>query len=599
MKITIQNPTQGPLITVSFDDEAATVAQAFSLVGASRVASAAHTGLTTLRAAAQFAEVAPGTGGVGLSGIAGPALFIGMFFAAGDAPPRKVDHEDMTPNQLRCMTNPYDTSAECAAVRSALSILPFSESWLNTPNPNAARASAGGHTTEDGAAVAVGLPDTSSPTTEVEKLRAAIQNAHAERDLEARSIVSTLLEELARIDARLKFVTTPAWMKVRLNARRDQIGIEMTDVMLAASGIVAPRANPAAAHAMTEADLKWPAPMPIAVTLPADHDPKNVPQDVLQTYYSYATVHEHTAVMLLWNPQERRYEVERGWPLSTTFDRQKLLVRTALPPVFPERWPASTGLGLTWYFVPDHEHLQLHERFGVAPTGPLTIDTIMRDDHGEVFVGVALEPLQSTANSATQTGWAPYVMTVYKTFSAGQQTHAKLLVAYERNSLLGNRAFLMSLQDILATPPEEGMAKGFVTPGVSSELGSESIVSVHLQHDKAADTIVAEFHAHQMPPTFNYLPIIGGKPEDVPMFLLVERDGQRIVYRFTSTDLIAILRQTPAAGPRLGEETHTIFETSTGKPATVRVVDGQFKSITIDGHTEWYDQPVNRIEIRR
>jgi hypothetical protein len=64
MKITFQNPTKGPLITVSFDDEAAAASWAFSLIGASRVTAAASDGLATLRTAAQFAETAPGaTGG--------------------------------------------------------------------------------------------------------------------------------------------------------------------------------------------------------------------------------------------------------------------------------------------------------------------------------------------------------------------------------------------------------------------------------------------------------------------------------------------------------------------------------------------------------
>jgi hypothetical protein len=126
MKITFQNPTKGPLITVSLDDEAAMVSRAFSLIGASRVVTAASDGLATLRTAAQFAETAPGaTGGAaGGMGIAGPAMFIGMFFAAGDSPQRKLATEEaiqnpMTPAQLRCLADPYNTSAECAAVRGA------------------------------------------------------------------------------------------------------------------------------------------------------------------------------------------------------------------------------------------------------------------------------------------------------------------------------------------------------------------------------------------------------------------------------------------------------------------------------------------------
>jgi hypothetical protein len=73
-----------------------------------------------------------------------------MFFAAGDSPQRKLATKEaiqnpMTPGQLRCLADPYNISAECAAVRSAVTLLPFSESHLD--NPQAARASAAGATT--------------------------------------------------------------------------------------------------------------------------------------------------------------------------------------------------------------------------------------------------------------------------------------------------------------------------------------------------------------------------------------------------------------------------------------------------------------------
>lgn len=156
MKITFQNPTQGPLITVSFDDEVTAVAKAFSLIGASRVTTAANNGLATLRNAAQFAQTAPGitsggtAGGAGVAGAVGPLALIGVLFATGDAPQRKPTTEKNTqhlpsPAELRCLSNPYDSSVECATMRSVLTALPFLESPLNTPN--AARASAAFATT--------------------------------------------------------------------------------------------------------------------------------------------------------------------------------------------------------------------------------------------------------------------------------------------------------------------------------------------------------------------------------------------------------------------------------------------------------------------
>lgn len=87
MKITFQNPTKGPLITVTLDDETAMVSRAFSLIGASRVVAAASDGLATLRTAAQFAKAAPGAagGGAELITVAGPAILVGAFLSAGDS----------------------------------------------------------------------------------------------------------------------------------------------------------------------------------------------------------------------------------------------------------------------------------------------------------------------------------------------------------------------------------------------------------------------------------------------------------------------------------------------------------------------------------
>lgn len=184
MKITFQNPTQGPLVTVSFSDDAATIAHAFAVIGASRVIAAANSGLATLRTAAQFAELAPGASGSAAS-IAGPLTLLGMLFAAGDAPQRETTTEKIvqhppSPAELRCLSNPYDSSAECATMRSMLTLLPFLES--PSTNPNAVRAAAAIPTTSS-APMAVGLP---TPTTLTDAelahdLAAAIRLLHSPR----------------------------------------------------------------------------------------------------------------------------------------------------------------------------------------------------------------------------------------------------------------------------------------------------------------------------------------------------------------------------------------------------------------------------------
>lgn len=364
MKISFQNPTKGPLITVSFDDETAAVSRAFSLVGASRVASAGTKSLATLRTAAQFAQTAPGivsggaaggSAGLGLTGIAGPAMFIEMFFAAGDAPQHKSDNDSvtpptaLTPNQLRCMANPYDTSAECAAVRSALAILPFSESWLS--NPNAAQATTNSHAAHPSGTMEGGANLAGAVTSTMD-----LEEKLAVRHLETQTVVATLRAELSDIERRLDFPSTTDEMQSILQDRRAQLQIELTDAVLAAAWIMAPRANPGGESGATLAELKWPAPLPIVAELPSDHDPQVVPQNVLQTYHRYVRDNDHTAIMLLWNTQEKRYELERGWPRPFTFSSNMRLVRTALPPFLPRTWFSDPGLDLTWYFVPSREH---------------------------------------------------------------------------------------------------------------------------------------------------------------------------------------------------------------------------------------------------
>ncbi len=73
----------------------------------------------------------------------------------------------LTPTQLRCLTNPYDTSAECAIVRGAASLIPFSDSFLG--NPNAARASAGETTSTPVAALTLSEAATLATPTDLSK----------------------------------------------------------------------------------------------------------------------------------------------------------------------------------------------------------------------------------------------------------------------------------------------------------------------------------------------------------------------------------------------------------------------------------------------
>lgn len=197
MRISLQNPTQGPLITVSFADDAATVAHAFAVIGASRVAAAASDGLATLRTAAQFANAAPGAGGGAVS-VAGPLALLGMLFAAGDAPQHKSTTEKNIqhspgPAELRCLSNPYDTSVECAAVRSALALIPFSKSWESSLN--AARASAAHAPTAE--LTSVDLPTDITLTAESTRPQqfATELLAHIEGSKDKRHAVSLTTEE--------------------------------------------------------------------------------------------------------------------------------------------------------------------------------------------------------------------------------------------------------------------------------------------------------------------------------------------------------------------------------------------------------------------
>lgn len=180
-----------------------------------------------------------------------------------------------------------------------------------------------------------------------------------------------------------------------------------------------------------------------------------------------------------------------------------------------------------------------------------------------------------------------------QTYPGEEPQKAHLFVAYER---ISDRRLLINFSDILTASPEGNIVTGHVAPGIDGNLGREAKLSIHLKRDPTTGFIVGEFHANRMPLTFNYRAILNGVVQAVSMFMVVDRGGQRTVYQFNSQDLIDLLKLTPGK-PRHGEELHVIYEETTGKPATVRLVDGQIKSITIDGHTEWYDHPVNRIGI--
>ena len=515
--------------------------------------------------------------------------------------PSKPQHEIHTeiillPDDLLCLMNPYDMSFGCLMTR--LRIITTAPSKNTTPDPRQTHASASEEASSSNVNTAnnATIYDTAD-LAEATSATAQLLETLAHHQLEARDVTIVLQAELNEISQRITFASTPEWLRERLRARQSQIQFELADAAFADMLTVAPRDNSANTGNMTIAELKWPAPVPIVVTLPADHNPKDVPQEVLDMYLHYAREHEHAGVMLLWNPQENRYELERGRPMAPIFDTSKYLVRTALPVVNLDRWLAGEGLGLTWYFVPTRSHLKLHEQFGLAPSGPIIIDTIMRDATGEAFVTTTLEPFNPEPLSSVDPVWCGYIMDFNQISPNGNKTHIQFLVAYEHNSPLDDRMLLMRLDDVLATPPEGKSMSGFVTPGVDGQLGSEGKVRVHLQRDDATQSIQLEFHSNLMPPTFNYKRAVNEQVQEVAMFMVVEHDTTRTVYRFNSQDLIDILQKTPQGELHLGEESHVIYEKTTGKPAVVRLIDGQIKSITIEDHTEWYDLPINRFTI--
>lgn len=154
MRITLQNPMTGPLITVTIEAKDIAVfglavpptpdviarfralvnGAAPSVVGTT--SGAVGGGAGVVRGAA--ASIAVGTS---LIGVAGPAVLAEMLCSAGDSPahPRSAPQNTLSPTHLRCM-DAYNGSAECAQFRSQHGAPPAPTSTID---PKAARASAG------------------------------------------------------------------------------------------------------------------------------------------------------------------------------------------------------------------------------------------------------------------------------------------------------------------------------------------------------------------------------------------------------------------------------------------------------------------------
>lgn len=97
--------------------------------------------------------------------VTGALMLLGAVFSAGDTRSREKNIAySPSPAQLRCMANPYDLSSECAMVRIALSLIPFSDSW--SPTPNGIRASATHNAPTLHAATS--LPGSTTVTSEAE-----------------------------------------------------------------------------------------------------------------------------------------------------------------------------------------------------------------------------------------------------------------------------------------------------------------------------------------------------------------------------------------------------------------------------------------------
>ena len=157
MKISFQNPTRGPLITVSLDDDAgATTAFVPAVADCAARVTSKHIIATE-----------------GTASIAGPLALVGMLFASGDTSPKPASPDPIypapSPGRHRCLLNPYDLSAECAAVRSQHASPPIDTADHVAPRVGVPLASAGGRKTEPVATttetrLAVDLPTAATPT---------------------------------------------------------------------------------------------------------------------------------------------------------------------------------------------------------------------------------------------------------------------------------------------------------------------------------------------------------------------------------------------------------------------------------------------------
>ena len=510
MKITFQNPTKGPLITVEFESDASSV---LGFVGP-----AAPETVAKLRAVANGSTPLGATSGV--ASAVGPWALIAMLFSAGDSHPRTSGAEPtianpLSPDQLRCLADPYDTSAECAAVRSGLMTFPASES---AADPTSARASANG---------------------------SLLQGRH-----------STQYVPLAT---------------------------EPTAVAAAFAIMATSRGNtvvPPVDHGRSRLDVTV-----VPITFSADHDPRQIPDAVVEAAHQFAAEYKPAPIAVLWNSMSHHYELDVGVLHPLLFDPQKRLVGIVkdLRILFESDFLEC---------VPTHDDLEIHRKWGVAPEGALLMDVILHD----AMNTIALRPLSLASNDSSDSRWDVYKMALTH-FTPGDAFKNYFIVAYEHSNPRTNRRLIIPYQRLMDAKDQDVVIPGYITPGVDEYFGSKARMWLHLHWDVAAQKVNVSFHASTISSQLPSGIEANGGPMQSSIFIASNKNGQRQVYRFKIDDLVAIIQDVPEDGPRLGAESYGIDDVNSGAPATVHVIDGQIKSITIDGHTEWYDVPVNQIEI--
>jgi hypothetical protein len=531
MKITFQNPTKGPLITIEFEND---VPSALGFVGP-----VATEAVATLRAVANgTASVAAASGGVSGAtasstalGAAGPLTLLAMLFSAGDSPSRDESaapelHSAPSPAELRCMSHPYDTSAECAAVRSGLMTFPASEL---VADPTAARASAN---------------------------RILLQGRHSTQ-------YAPLATEPTAVAAAFAMMATSR-----------------------GNTIVPPEAEyeyiprPTVDHGRSRLDVTV-----VPITLSADHNPRQIPDAVVKTAHQFAAEYKSTSIAVLWNPETYRYELDKGVLCPIVFDSKKCLVG-----IVKDLSALSANDFLEC--VPTHDALEIHRKWGVAPEGTLLMDVILYD----AMNMIALRPLSLATEVSSNSYWDIYKMALNHSTSDGVD-RGYFLVAYEHNNPRFNRRLIIPYQRLMDAKDQDVVIPGYITPGVDEYLGALSRIWLHLNWNAATQKVNVQFHSSGISSQLPLGKEANAGPMLTTLFVLAEHDKHRRIYQFKAKDLFAIIRDVPEVGPRLGVESYKIDDIGSAASAKVEVVDGQIKSITIDGHTEWYDLPVNQIEI--